>query len=322
MKNRLLRCIVFTAIPLCIVYIFGFVFLPKNNNHYAGVHDYDLSAFGILAEREDSLDVLFIGDSEAYCAFIPLRIWELYGIPSYVVSTVDQQTFETEELLHMALQQQKPKVVILETNALYRGASRADAIKNSISGALPLLRYHDRWKSLHWNDWFSKPNYTDADDKKGYNLKSKIEPADTWNYMEPTDEIEELPSGNVRRLRSMRDYCWKQGAELWLVSSPSTLNWDCWRHNAVEELAEELRIPYFDLNMTDGVLDIDWDRDTMDEGDHMNYYGAVKVSDYIGEILKQTGAFPDKREIPEYQEWNLLLEPFRNACIGKGLEVQ
>ena len=38
-------------------------------------------------ERNDSIDLVFIGDSETYSAYIPLQMYEEYGFTSYVFGT-------------------------------------------------------------------------------------------------------------------------------------------------------------------------------------------------------------------------------------------
>ena len=54
---------------------------PKDNTVDAGMRD--ISANGILAEPEQLVDVLIIGDSESYSSFVPLQIYDEYG---YTVS--------------------------------------------------------------------------------------------------------------------------------------------------------------------------------------------------------------------------------------------
>lgn len=322
MKKRIIKAGIFTVILFLMIYLLGFVFQPKNNNHYAGVFNDDLDGFGVMAEPEYSLDAVFIGDSEAYCAFNPFRIWERSGISTYVVSSVDQHTYKTEEYLKMAHRNQNPKIVIMETNALYRGSSRIDSIKSEITYVFPLFYYHDRWKSLHCNDWYSKPVYTNTDITKGYSPKGEIESADISNYMDPTDEVEKIPSENLRHLRNMVNFCRARGEMFWLVSTPSTQNWDYARHNAVAQAAEELDIPYFDLNEIADVLNIDWTQDTMDAGDHMNFYGALKVTDYMTKLLQETGLFVDKRQQPESEYWDDLFDRFYEKCLEKGIDLQ
>ncbi len=51
--------------------------MPKTNKDLR-----DSSANGILAEPAGTIDVIIVGDSEAYCTFIPLEMWNDYGITS------------------------------------------------------------------------------------------------------------------------------------------------------------------------------------------------------------------------------------------------
>ena len=66
MKNTLmrnmLRSAVFLLLLALMLSLLSVVFRPKNNNHDAGM--YYIMAHGFLAERERSIDVLILGDSE------------------------------------------------------------------------------------------------------------------------------------------------------------------------------------------------------------------------------------------------------------------
>ena len=42
----------------------------------------------------------------------------------------------------------------------------------------------------------------------------------------------------------------------------------------------------------------------MDEGTHLNYWGAEKVSLFLGKYLQEKYNLKDKRKDPEYQSWN------------------
>ena len=314
MKNRFIRIAAFFAILLGLLLIVGLIFHPKNNDYKSGMQE--RIANSILAEPENTIDVVFLGDSEAYCAFIPLRIWENAGITSYVSSIVDQKFYQAPEYMKTAFRNQKPGIVVLETNTLYRGSVGTDMLSHLAERALPVLRYHDRWKKLRSYDWFRRPEYTEINAEKGYHHSLKAEPADTSEYMLPTDEVEEIPSGNLKILDYMNRYCLERGAQLVLVSSPSTQNWDYLRHNAVKAAAKKLEIPYVDMNCLQEEIPIDWDTDTLDGGDHMNYYGAAKVTDYMTEYFVKSGRFTDKRQQPEYEPWNRLaaeFDPFASA---------
>lgn len=321
MRKNIIKIGAFLAILMGILVAAGWVFTPKDNTENAGMQE--ISASGILGEAENSLDVIFLGDSEAYCAFMPLRVWDNVGITSYVSSTVDQKLYETVGLLKTVLQRQTPRYVFLETNVLYRRSSRMDEVIFKFNELMPVFRYHDHWKKLQWRDFFAEPEYTFVHPEKGfYNSLKARKARRIGKYMQPTDEIDDIPAGNAEKLEYMRDYCAERGTELILVSSPSTMNWDYARHNAVANEAERLGLTYVDLNTCADEVDIDWKKDTRDRGDHMNYFGAEKVTDYMTDYLIKTGLFTDKRKHPDYQNWNEAASVFYEDLKNKGVEIR
>ena len=134
--------------------------------------------------------------------------------------------------------------------------------------------------------------------------------ANTDGYMKPSDKSEEIIDLNKSYVKLMADFCRQNSAEFILVSTPSTKNWNCKKHNGIQKLADELNVKYIDLNTGDTKLDIDWNKDTRDAGDHLNYYGAVKVTDFIGQYVKENYDMPDNRSNPEYVKWNESLERY------------
>ena len=51
-------------------------------------------ASGVVSEEKNTIDVLIIGDSEAYTSVIPMIIWEKHAITSYVCSTGSQPLYD------------------------------------------------------------------------------------------------------------------------------------------------------------------------------------------------------------------------------------
>lgn len=259
---------------------------------------------GILAENKNSIDVVFLGDSESYSAFIPLKIWRDRGITSYVCGTSSQELCYSYELLTKSFKTQKPKIVVLETNAIFRNFSRSSVISTKAQGLFAVFRYHDRWKSLQPKSWALSADKTYDDRSKGYLYNTTMNGASVDGYMAATDEKEPISSENSKYVEKIRDYCRKNGAELVLVSVPSTKNWDMRKHNAVTELSKKLGIEYIDMNLLGGEIPIDWKRDTRDRGDHMNFTGAMKVSAYMGDFFASKNVFRDKRNDAAYKDWN------------------
>ena len=174
---------------------------------------------------------------------------------------------------------------------------------------LPAVRYHNRWKSLTLSDFTRRPSYTAEAPDRGYHLLTAAESADVEGYMRPMEEWEPLSRQNRKYLQKIADLCREQNAQLILFSVPSPTNWTVRRHNTVGDTAQELGVPYLDGNMLE--LGIDWDRDSYDGGDHLNYYGAAKVTGWLGTYLQENASLTDCREDPDYTQWNRDFTAFR-----------
>ena len=127
--------------------------------------------------------------------------------------------------------------------------------------------------------------------------------------MRPMEEWEPLSRQNRKYLQKIADLCREQNAQLILFSVPSPTNWTVRRHNTVGDTAQELGVPYLDGNLVD--LGIDWDTDSYDGGDHLNYYGAAKVTGWLGTYLGENASLTDCREDPDYVQWNRDFTAFR-----------
>ena len=292
------------------------LFMPKNNHKSFGVSDGELLANGILGERENSIDVLVVGDSEAYSAISPMQMWSERGFASYLCSTPAQPLYDSYRFLRQAFERQSPKVVILETNAIFRSYKLNDYLLSRAKNLFSVLRYHDRWKALSVNDFGRQLDYTFTDDLKGFRYNPAVAAASTANYMKPTDRKAAIPALNETCLQDMLTLCRENDAQLLLVSTPSTINWNTARHNRIAAFAEENDLVYIDMNTMPKEVPIDWTRDTRDHGDHLNYAGAVKVSSFLGQYLQTNYELPDRRDAAHYNSWNDALSRYRNIVKG------
>lgn len=316
--QRIVSCVLFVAILLGLLEVSSLIFQPKSNDKAAGIH-YP-RANGVLSEPKDSLDAIFIGDSEAYHSFVPLNIWKDYGITSYAISSPAQKLVYSMEFLKNTFERQSPKIVFLETNAIFRKSYFEDEITYKSEQIFPVFRYHDRWKNLQLKDLSPTVEYTATENNKGYLFTKKCKPASDKainKYMKYSDVSAPILSTNEKYLKQIAKFCENHNAKLVLISTPSTKNWNYQRHNAMEAVSKELGVDYIDTNLLRDDIPIDWKKDSKDKGDHLNYNGAVKVTKYIGQYLNDTKLFKDKRNDPSYDSWNTCLENFEKQ-VKKG----
>ena len=59
-----------------------------------------------------------------------------------------------------------------------------------------------------------------------------------------------------------------------------------------------------DLNLKLEELGIDWKKDSLDGGDHLNLSGAKKATAYLGQYLKDACGLEDRRGQDAYDEWD------------------
>ena len=84
----------------------------------------------------------------------------------------------------------------------------------------------------------------------------------------------------------------------------------------MEALARELGLTYLDMNLMPREVPIDWNTDTRDYGNHLNYRGARKVSLFLAEYLTDSGLFRDKRQEAEYAAWEQAWQYFRENAVS------
>lgn len=262
------------------------------------------------AEPEDTIDMLVIGDSESYTSMSPMELWNKSGVTSFNCGQPGQRIQETSFLLKEAFKTQSPKVVMLETNVLFRDPGFFTNVTMSVVEPvryyLPIFRYHNMWKML-----IDGKNDADYIAYKGFEIRANSAPYEgSPHYMKETEETEKIPEFVRHYMEDIKKMCRDNGAKLLLVSAPSPVNYNYKKHNAIVKYAKESGLPYIDLNMKTKELGIDWTKDSYDRGDHLNIHGAQKVTAYMSKYLQENYKLPDHRGEDAYKEWDRLYKKY------------
>ena len=230
------------------------LFQPKDTSKEAGM--IDASANAIMAEPAGTIDVLFIGDSEAYSSISPLQLWGEHGITSYVCSSAGTRLPYANQLLRRATQNQQPRVVVIETNMFFTLFSIDDLVTKELEGLLPIVRFHDRWKSFTSENPFGASAYTWTDDLKGFRINKSIVPADAESLVHKKEVTGFLNPVNRAYFEEMIGYCRSIDATPVLFTAPNLTNWSQQRHDAVQKLADQIGVEYLDFNVAPYEVDI------------------------------------------------------------------
>lgn len=318
------RALAFLLPLLLVLILLSALFEPKNNSFQDGMEALPSEApNGILAEPENTIDVVIVGDSESYSSFSPMQIWEEQGYTTYVCGSHAQTLMQSYDFVNKALRTQSPKAVVLETNAIFRRMYPQQILFNDAANALSVFRYHDRWKRLTSADFTQRPHYSCVSNTKGFLIRRK-----TVAVKEEKQEAHMIFAKGKRRIRKLsqwylakiRRLCRERNCQLILVSSPSTKNWNFKKHNCIQQYANQHGLSYLDMNLAVGEMDINWNKDSRDGGDHLNLKGAQKATAFLGTWLKENLNLPDHRKDEDYQQWNTQLEQYHKFLEKNGTD--
>ena len=326
MKKKFLRLfIVASVLSVSLLFLIQALLMPK----YMETSQ-EGALIGEYYDNAENNDVVFVGDCEVYENFSPITLYEEYGITSYIRGSAQQMIWQSYYLMEETFKYETPKVMIFNVlsmkydtpkstgkssqreaynrmtlDGMRWSASKWNSIKASMteeekekeamfSYILPLLRYHDRWSKLEKQDFtylFKKKQLSD----NGYLMQTGIKPY-TDPYAERPLADYNFGENSYYYLDKMVSLCKEKGVELILIKAPSLspVWWDEWDKQMVD-YAKKNGLAYYNLLQKSGEIGIDWQRDTYDAGLHLNVYGAEKLSDYFGKILKENHNLPDRR---------------------------
>ena len=300
MKN-VIKSVLFVSIFAVIVYIVTYFLIPGEDVSKYGV--FKAGNYEILSEEKNSVDVIFLGDSLVYSSVSPMEIWNEYGYTTFNCAESAQLTSNAYKQLEVALEKQKPKVVMMESSVLFRDPKNQDIfdkIVYEIKKYLPIISQHNNWKKYLSSD----TEYKWINYDKGYKYIKIVRPTrnNNRNYMNKKTLTKSIPEENLEAFDKIVELCKKNNIKLVLMSLPTQKTWNYDRHNTVKKYAEEKNVDFIDINLED--IGLDWSVDTRDKGSHVNSYGSKKVSKFIGKYLTDTNLVVDHRSDSKYKLWN------------------
>ncbi|MBR4694399.1 MAG: hypothetical protein IKP07_06250 [Bacilli bacterium] len=305
LKNGL-KSFLFGVIFLLLALGISYILTPKYN-----LDKYDIftvSGNKLLWEEKDTIDIIFLGDSLTYSGISPIDLWHEFGYTSFDYGYPAQKITTSYEDLKIAIDTQHPKVVMMEANVLMRDPAKSPrryAAMKQQDSYLPIITFHNNWKKVLFTNVKDSLGYNWIDPYKGLLYIYKTKPGDVGDYMvNDVDGPAKIPEGNYEVLLKIKKLCDDNNITFILMSAPNGKSWHYGRYLAAKETAEKLGVPYLEMNLNDPIH-IDWNTDTKDYGEHLNYRGAKKTTTYIGNYLKEQNLVKDHRNDPEYENWRI-----------------
>lgn len=276
---------------------------------------YNYDSRGIFAEVKESVDVLAIGTSDVYSGICPLQWWESDGITGYAWGEASQRLSQTYEYLKDIYRSQTPQVVFLEVGALFTDRTTLDNLNSMTAAKLadffPIFCYHRNLRPSRLSS-IGTPAHSLT---KGYFPRLGVKSAkkgEIQTYMAASSKETTIHPFSRETLENCIALCQKNGSAVVLLSIPCCDSWTQSKSNAVSALAREWDLPFLDLNNTLKET-IDWHTDSPDGGEHLNVYGAEKVTTALGDYLRANFTLPDHRQDEAYTSWQTDSDTFFQA---------
>ncbi len=328
---RAIKIVVFLLIAAVVFCGINYVMLPTRD-----ARNYN-SISGIYEEPKNTIETLFVGDSHLFRGFSPMELYGKYGICAYDIASdgqpvgasyywikeiyrLDGETLDTvvfdvsalrtdfgTSLYHIATDTMPFSMVKMQVVGSY-SENFSDAILN----LFPALSYHERWKELTSQD-FLKGELEPDTYLRGYSFSTGRWVDSVSDYSEisvPYPVLDESAEGiglserTVGYLGKIVSFCNQHDINFLMTAAPST--WSSSTHNAIQKLADEYGVEFIDFNVEPYFSEVGFnyatDLYTPTDLDnlHANYYGAVKLTDYIGAYLVNEYGSKDVRGDEKY----------------------
>ena len=287
---------------------------------------------------KDDYDVLFFGTSHVINGVFPMELWNDDGITSYNMAGHANTIATTYWMLKNSLDYASPKLAVIDCYGLSKDEKIGDNYNfiHTSFDEFPLSRtkvaaiddlmstyasddrfsllwdysaYHSRWNDIGMEDF--TPYYS-CDDG--------AEPRIDWASPDKNKKIasaEKCTDNTVSAvyLRKAIEECQGRGIDVLLTYLPFPATKEQQMEaNRVYDIAKEYNVNYIDFLDTDVV---NYDTDCWDNNSHLNISGARKVTDYLGNYIRQHYDLPDQRQNENYKSWNEDYQKYYDNMISE-----
>lgn len=327
--KRFVSCVILLSMLLVAIFCATNLFEKKDSD----------TKYNKFFEHSRDFDVLFFGSSHVINGVYPMELWDDYGFTSYNFGGHSSQIATSYWVLKNALDYAKPKVVVIDCfevsfqqktsnnfSFVHMALDTFPLSNNKIKAAYDLLDdkemqkkiknyeieekekrtilgilwdysvYHSRWEEIDKADFELTENLE-------YGAESRICIAQPGTITENSGKKLTEETVGIKYLKKMIEECKTEGIEVILtyLPYPITGEFEWTEINTLYDLSKEYDVDFLDF-MSMNI--VDYSTDCCDPSSHLNPSGALKVTNYLGEFLKNNYHIQDHRNNLLYDYWN------------------
>ena len=325
MKNEksinLIKAVIIIAAAVLILFGIDRVFLLKSED---GISQLE----ALNKQKENTVDVIFLGSSHVYCDISTGVLWDNYGIASFDLGGAEAPAWVSYYHLKEALKNQNPALVCYEISVaslyptLYQSDSwaadnnygmsissdrfwqlKANSEEQDLKKRIfPISVMHGRYSDLTENDFRDKNNSINY---KGYDPRERVTPLGDYEGCPETAENTPCSEKAEEYIRKIIELCRENNVELMFFVSPYKEGQEeKAMYNYIDAIADEYDVEHIDFNSLVDEMGIDFNTD-MHDYTHLNFWGNYKFSDSFGKIIKEGYNVPDRRGDENFASWEV-----------------
>lgn len=337
--KRLIDITIFVILTVCLLDRFV---------HTACSHR--MNFFDFYKYDKNTVDVLCVGSSHAYCSINTVQMYDDYGIAACNLGDGAQAVWYSYYYIVEALKTQKPLVVILD---VYTAKEENDSYfdyNNAQMNLINLKPSFNKWRALRtaeiggiseqakvfWEFPVTHSRYgelqrQDFDLKwnknvffSGYQYDTKIVPYELEKIRDVKEVKEIVPITNKAEeyIRKTIELCKKENIDVILVNAP-------WpditdevqkKYNYIQKIAAEYEVPFLNGCLYNKEIGMDYTVDSMGNGGHLNHAGATKYTKWLVEFMQEHYKLPDRRGDQQYDVWRRESDKLKAVIQRNGIQ--
>lgn len=338
-----------------VLFVFILFFILRSVSYVMRMNGTTKSRFaGFYAQEKDSIDVLMIGASTVSTSLIPAYMWDKYGFTAYPLSSNSLRPKAIKYLIEEGYRYQNPKLVVVEMRtfampdedqAKDEGHIRevvdnmrysihrvktinalTEEFDNKATFYFDIMKYHPNYGMLFQPSEWKMYNYKTDDIMKGFEIKNgqmayrrkkKNDLKLTYN-----DGRNPIPQKQEEVLKDLLDFAKDKDLQMLFVVTPRDHDGDFeGQMNYMKDIIEEYGYDVINTNELAKEVDVDYRYD-MDDGAHTNVWGAIKVSDFVGNYISQNYLGTIGHSDSVTRNWNEAYKVFKDRLDNTEVEMK
>ena len=342
MKGKRLFVNIFSIITMVLIITLSIVFFVPISYLVRPKSVERDNVIGLYAERDNSLDMIYIGGSACYVFWEPLRAYDTYGFTSYNFAVNTITAVSLKYFIKEAQKTQNPKLYIVDlrpfqycsengfeevpvrntVDGFMYSKNRNDLIDVSVPNSVERVSYYfDFFKyknRLILSTYSALRNPREAapyiknvkkNDLKGFDFVPYRDIVSLTDYSDITEKQELNPTSKAY-LIDLLDYCKDQTLNvMFIVHSYVQTEEHKKLYNYMQGVIEEYGFDFLNTNDYYSTLNFDESLDFYNNN-HVTVFGAEKYTDFVAQYIKERYDLPDHRDDVNYSEWSDLYPAF------------